>query len=320
MSQTSQDWYKPSIDKKRLKQLMRRDDKPALKHFGIFFGLLLLLASIVVLTWGAPVSGLVYLLYCALFAFATSAVHELCHGSPFRTRWMNEVSFFITGWMMQMEPVAARWGHAGHHTYTHFNRGDSELALANPLTWGSFLLQLTGIGAVHRYIAEILMLCAGKQVERIKGVIPEQEMGLAQRNACLMTLGYIAVIVCSLVTASWLPVLLLIFPRIVGGPFVGLFRVTQHAGLAMDVQDHRQTTRTFYTNPVFEFLYFNMNYHVEHHMYPLVPFYHLKALHLEIKDQLPTPVNGLDKVLAEIIDVIRQQKNDPQYYAKKISI
>ena len=42
---TGQDWFKPEIDKKTLKQLMRRDNKPALLQFGLFFGLLAGLAA-----------------------------------------------------------------------------------------------------------------------------------------------------------------------------------------------------------------------------------------------------------------------------------
>ena len=38
-------------------------------------------------------------------------------------------------------------------------------------------------------------------------------------------------------------------------------------------------------NPNFSrFIYMNMNYHIEHHMFPLVPYYNLPALHQEIKE------------------------------------
>ncbi|WP_315982133.1 hypothetical protein [Aliamphritea spongicola] len=112
---------------------------------------------------------------------------------------------------------------------------------------------MSGVGAMHRYYAEILMLCCGKQVARIRGIIPRQEMPQAQRNACLMVLGYVLVIGWSALSANWLPFLLLMLPRVVGGPVVGLFRVTQHAGLAMDIQDHRMTTRTFTPTPYSNF-------------------------------------------------------------------
>ena len=48
---------------------------------------------------------------------------------------------------------------------------------------------------------------------------------------------------------------------------------TQHAGLAENVLDHRLNCRTVYMNPLNRYLYWNMNYHVEHHMFPLVPYH-----------------------------------------------
>ena len=44
-----------------------------------------------------------------------------------------------------------------------------------------------------------------------------------------------------------------------------------HGGLAEDVVDHRLNSRTFYFNPIGRFIYLNMNYHIEHHMFPMVP-------------------------------------------------
>ena len=56
--------------------------------------------------------------------------------------------------------------------------------------------------------------------------------------------------------------------------------------------DHRLNSRTVYMNPVTRFLYWNMNYHVEHHMFPMVPYHALPALHEEIKDDLPAPARA----------------------------
>ena len=47
----------------------------------------------------------------------------------------------------------------------------------------------------------------------------------------------------------------------------------QHGGLADNVTDHRLNSRTVYMNPVSRFIYWNMNYHVEHHMFPMVPYH-----------------------------------------------
>jgi fatty acid desaturase len=63
----------------------------------------------------------------------------------------------------------------------------------------------------------------------------------------------------------------------------------QHAGLAENVLDHRLNTRTVYMNPISRFIYWNMNYHIEHHMFPMVPYHALPRLHEVIKADLPPP-------------------------------
>ena len=106
-------------------------------------------------------------------------------------------------------------------------------------------------------------------------------------------------------------------PSLYGSWLQALFGLTQHAGLAEDVLDHRLNTRTIYMNPVLRFLYWNMNYHVEHHMFPLVPFHALAALHEELKADMPAPYHGLMDAYREIIPAIIRQSKDPTYYVKR---
>ena len=58
-------------------------------------------------------------------------------------------------------------------------------------------------------------------------------------------------------------------------------------GLAENVLDHRLNCRTVYMNPINRYLYWNMNYHVEHHMFPLVPYHALPRLHELVKADMP---------------------------------
>ena len=74
----------------------------------------------------------------------------------------------------------------------------------------------------------------------------------------------------SVAVKSWLPLLYFPLGRLYGGWLHQLFALTQHSGLAEDVRDHRLNTRTLNLNPFFRFLYFNMNYHIERHMFPMV--------------------------------------------------
>ena len=47
-----------------------------------------------------------------------------------------------------------------------------------------------------------------------------------------------------------------------------------------------------------------MNYHVEHHMFPMVPYHALPALHEEMKPYSPKPYNGLFETYREIIPTL----------------
>jgi nitrite reductase/ring-hydroxylating ferredoxin subunit len=91
------------------------------------------------------------------------------------------------------------------------------------------------------------------------------------------------------------------------------FGITQHAGLRVDVLDHRLNTRTVYMNPVLRFLYLNMNYHLEHHLFPSVPYHALPALHDDIKHDLPLPNRSVLDAYREIVSALRQQRRDPSW-------
>ena len=93
--------------------------------------------------------------------------------------------------------------------------------------------------------------------------------------------------------------------------------LTQHLGLDEDVLDQRLNSRTVYMNPIPKFIYWNMNYHVEHHMYPMVPYYALAALHEEVKHDCPAANSGIVDVWREILPAVLRQVRDHDYYIHK---
>jgi fatty acid desaturase len=60
-----------------------------------------------------------------------------------------------------------------------------------------------------------------------------------------------------------------------------------------------------------------MNYHVEHHMFPLVPYHALPALHEEIRRQCPPAYTGLWQAYAEIVPAVLRQLKDPTYFIRR---
>ena len=63
-----------------------------------------------------------------------------------------------------------------------------------------------------------------------------------------------------------------------------------------------------------------MEYHLEHHLFPMVPSYNLKKLRKEIDDQLPKPFNGLFEFYKHVLpSVIALATNPNDYYKVKLS-
>jgi fatty acid desaturase len=106
-------------------------------------------------------------------------------------------------------------------------------------------------------------------------------------------------------------------PRLYGAWHHVLTGVLQHAGLADNVIDHRLNSRTVYMNPVSRFIYWNMNYHVEHHMFPMVPYHRLPALHARIKADLPRPNRSIWEAYAEVLPILKRQLAYEDFFLKR---
>jgi MocE subfamily Rieske [2Fe-2S] domain protein len=60
-----------------------------------------------------------------------------------------------------------------------------------------------------------------------------------------------------------------------------------------------------------------MNYHVEHHMFPLVPYHALPGLHAMVKEDCPEPCPSLIDTWREIVPALFRQAKDPAYHIKR---
>jgi MocE subfamily Rieske [2Fe-2S] domain protein len=60
-----------------------------------------------------------------------------------------------------------------------------------------------------------------------------------------------------------------------------------------------------------------MNYHVEHHMFPLVPYHALPRLHQAVKDDCPPPYPGILNAWREIVPAVLRQVKDPAHHVKR---
>jgi fatty acid desaturase len=70
-------------------------------------------------------------------------------------------------------------------------------------------------------------------------------------------------------------------------------------------------------NRVHRFLYWNMNYDVEHHMFPTVPYHALPALHADVAADMPPVYPSMVAAYREIIPAVARQRHDPSYFVQR---
>ena len=311
-------WYACPISRKELKALMRRRDGPALRDTAIWIGALLASGALAWHFWGSWAAVPFFLIYGVLYGSAgDSRWHECGHGTAFKTRWMNDVVYHIACFMMLREPTIWRWSHTRHHTDTIIVGRDPEIVAPRPPDFLSLALNIFAIKNSYKAIKNILLHAAGRLTDEEKTFVPVMERWKVYLVGRIYIAILAAVIVACLATRSILPAMFVGLPTLYGGFLALYFGLTQHAGLAEDVLDHRLNSRTVYMNPIFRFVYWNMNYHVEHHMFPMAPYHALPKLHAAIKADCPTPYSSTIAAYREIIPTLMKQARNPGYYAKR---
>jgi fatty acid desaturase len=314
----SADWYTCTIPRKRMKELMQRSDEQAIRDTAIWLGLLVGSGLIAAALWGSLWSVPFFLVYGVLYgSVSDSRWHECGHGTAFRTQWMNDAVYELACFMIMRNPTAWRWSHTRHHTDTIIVGRDPEIAVPRPAPLWRIGLNFFGLIDVPVSLARMILHAFGQLAADEATYVPETEWNKVFRTARVWSGIYAAVILLALLVESWLPLMLIGLPRLYGAWLHIVFGLTQHAGLAEDVLDHRLNTRTVYMHPVLRFLYWNMNYHVEHHMYPMVPFHALPDLHEEIKADTPPPYSGLVEAYQEIIPALLQQSQNGAYFVER---
>jgi len=314
-------WYRTKLPPGELKKLHQKSDlKAAWQTFGYLFLLVVPFATAVwavnVGHWWLAVLGVIF--YGMFASFLINAVHELVHGTVFKTKWLN--SFFchffaFLGWINHENFGQS---HVRHHRYTLHPPDDLEVKLPIRLAVKGFLKTAFFNWAGLKWkIRNTFRVARGKfqgdwELTLFPPDEPEKRKPVVRWARCILV-GHGLILVASVLTGQYLiPLLLIVGPSIASGPF-WLCNNTQHVGLTDQVGDFRLCCRTFTLNPFLRFLYWQMNYHIEHHMYAAVPCYHLDRLHRLIRHDLPPTPHGLVETWREIGEIMKRQEAEPGY-------
>ncbi len=302
------EWYHTDIPRKEMKALMQREDGPAIRDTILWLGGMVVFAGIGIWLWPSWGSAPFWLAYGVLYGSASdSRWHECGHGTAFRTHWMNAVVYQIASFMMVRNPVSWRWSHARHHTATIIVGRDPEIVAMRPPHLARIVLNFFGIVDALTGWLRMLLNASGRLDTEEATYIPESERPAVIRVARIWVAIYAAVIGLAVFTGSILPLMVMGLPRLYGAWHHVMTGVLQHAGLADNVTDHRLNSRTVCMNPVSRFIYWNMNYHVEHHMFPMVPYHRLPELHAKIRHDLPAPSPSMWAAYREVVPILLRQ-------------
>ncbi|WP_034996851.1 fatty acid desaturase family protein [Beijerinckia mobilis] len=312
------DWYHCAIPRKELKNLLKRQDGPAIRDTLIWISALAVTGFGGVWFWGSWVCIPFFIAYGVLYGSASdSRWHECSHGTAFKTRWLNNIVYHIACFMILREPTIWRWSHARHHTDTVIVGRDPEIVAHRPPDILGMLLNLFAIKSTFHAFGKLLLHATGRLDPEEMTFVPEMEHSKVYWVARLYLLLFVGVAAGCVALASILPAMLIGLPTLYGAWLAQIFGLTQHAGLGENVLDHRLNSRTVMMNPVFRFLYWNMNYHIEHHMFPMVPYHALPKLHEAIKADCPAPYPSLLAAYREIIPTLLKQRRDPDYFVQR---
>lgn len=325
-------WYRCKVDKEVMAQLMQRSDFHGFRQVLCQLGLFTLTGTLAYLAylninaanwyWSVP------LLLLALFAHGTNgpfmglvAVHELVHKTPFRTPFWNEFFLKLYSFISWSDYIWFRPSHIKHHQVTVHHDYDGEVVLPQKLSFKDWqfwlgLFAWNPLATWNVWKAFFKRACGHLDNDWYRHVLPEENAKLRREHrnwARFVLIGHAVLAATFILSGHWFLIVVFTIGTQYCRWLLFLCGTPQHFGLTPDVPDHRLCCRTYTCSWLPAFYYWNMQYHIEHHMFPAVPFYKLPKLRKLIEHDLPPAPHGLRATWKHILEIHRKQIADPKY-------
>lgn len=295
------------VPRATLKKLAKRNDRIALAYLIGHFALLAATSYGIYLAMGSWGLLPAMFLQGVVMAFLFAPMHELSHGTAFRSRWMNEAAFRLVSFIYISPPVFFRYFHAAHHTYTQIRGKDPDIVLPQPASWGDYLYYISAIPLWRRNAGWFFNHARGRISARDAWYVPANEHVRVFREARVLLVLYGCVAAAAVALSSWAPIFYWVIPRLLGEPVMRWMRVAEHVGCDYTA-DLRKNTRSTKAVAPLRAIFWNMSYHAEHHLCPAVPFHALPELHRVAGDQLhPVGENHVSVHRLVLRDVLAHQ-------------
>jgi fatty acid desaturase len=273
-----------SVPAEAREAMVTRSNRAGLWHLAGHLGGILAVGTLIGLDvpgWWllVPVQGV-------LIVFLFTLEHEATHRTPFANERLNDAVGRVAGFVLLLPFEWFRFFHLAHHRWTNIAGKDPELAGEKPATRLAWIWHVSGM---PYWLAEVRLLARLVWGRVDDDFVPPAAKRRVVWDARGMAVGYLVLAVNPVLWPLFWWVWIL--PVLVGQPFLRLYLLAEH-GDCPRVANMFENTRTTFTNRVVRFLAWNMPYHVEHHVWPQVPFHRLPVLHRMMRDELRITADG----------------------------
>ena len=306
------DWVKADISKEDLKVFTKRSD---FKGLGQALGFMLFFSltgfwGYMSFSKGSWLSLAVSLyIHGAFYFHFGDALHELGHNTVFKCKWLTELFLHIYAFLYwPWNPQLYRISHVKyHHPYTLHQYSDGEdtpgYIEITPFLILKLFLKVFEPRIFFQCLGRLLTLKPGSKGWRGRGyhldswekfILSDKSKANVKemkrvRHFALYALITQAVFlaICILFKLWFLPVLITLAPFY--GPRIHGFicGVHQHTGCEANHPDFRISCGDARLDRFSSFMYWHMEFHMEHHSFAGVPTYNLRAFSHFLSDQLP---------------------------------
>lgn len=221
-------------------------------------------------------------------------MHESNHNLLFKNRTLNRWVGFICGFPSLVSVSAYRTLHLAHHahTSTHKDPDSMEQSVPKSVPMVLFFYIFLFIGA-YLYLAHLVktsLVLANKTMKR--QIITEYVLILTIFFAIFWFIPF------SIILHIW------VIPLLIAAQLTNVRGLAEHS-----LTTHKNVfteTRTITSNWFVSFMMNNLNYHLDHHLFPGVPWYNLPKLHAILKDEYKAAGSSIySSYIAFLIDFIK---------------
>jgi fatty acid desaturase len=200
-------------------------------------------------------------------------VHEACHTLLSKHVRINRLLGCICGIPALVSVTAYRSIHIAHHTYVKSERDpdniENSAGKGRPLVVVYYMVLLIGI-YIYLFTVPVVGYQRGNAETRRK-ILEEYTLMFFLYGLAFALLPF------NVVAELWL------YPLLVAAQLANVRGLAEH-GLTTGGNDFT-STRTVLSNRFVSFFMCNLNYHLEHHLFPGVPWYHLPSIHALLNDE-----------------------------------